>query len=522
MRALLWAAVFVVGCKGKGSTPATGSASGSGSTPVAVVVDAASAAPPVDATAAPAATLLFDDKPEDATLALAFGKAPKLPAISADGTRVADFHSDSTGPMPVQPVLVAIRALGGGKAEELELVDLALAGAAEEEWSSKPPSDAVKKTLRDRGAAILKRLDGFQSLVPVEVPVDSSGDPQPAKIGDLTFKAAGADDESLTLTLADAKGRVVRHTKVESYGEGSGDSACTFRPMFDRVFLDQANTKLYISVGFHWRDDCGAPLQRYSVWGLPTAEEDELAKLVAAQFDTSVDVDKLFATDAQLVNGSDVATDSIPYTIKAGNERYTGHEDANLEISRSRDGQTAWASLTTKLSILPQNEKGRDDPWRASSVLARTPAGWRIAATTWTAPRANAAVNKDAKAGRLPSLAAFTADPGDATLRAAFAKLATDGLDGDAASAELVAIGSGPGERTTTGATFAKGWNAGWKGKTTITSSIARLAPSGTTGWVAANVELSKGSYKIPFHVFAVFDKTQAGAWSLVHVHFSI
>jgi ketosteroid isomerase-like protein len=346
--------------------------------------------------------------------------------------------------------------------------------------------------------------------------------PQPAKIGDLTFTAA-EDGDSLVLELANPTKRVVRRAKVESYGEGSGDTACSFRPTFNRLFFDQAKRSLYVAVGFRWRDDCGPQLERYLVWDMPTPEEDELAKLVTAQFEANADVEKLFAKDAQLVNGSDLATDAIPYIIKAGNETYTGHDDANLQLSRSRDGQTAWASLTTKLSILPQNERGRDDPWRASSVLARTPAGWRIVATTWTAPRANAAVNKDAKAGRLPSLAAFTADPGDASLRAAFAKLATDGLDGDAANrADLVAIGSGPGERTTTGATFAKGWNAGWKGKTTITSSIARLAPSGTTGWVAANVELSKGSYKIPFHVFAVFDKTQAGAWSLVHVHFSI
>jgi hypothetical protein len=137
------------------------------------------------------------------------------------------------------------------------------------------------------------------------------------------------------------------------------------------------------------------------------------------------------------------------------------------------------------------------------------------------ADAALAAVNKDAKAG--PAPAAFTAEPGHESLRAAFAKLTTAGLDADAAnSSELIAIGSGPGERTTSGAVFARGWNAGWKGKSTVTSSIARVAPSGTTGWVAANVDLSKGTYKIPFHVFAVFDKASNGEWTLVQIQFSV
>ena len=58
--------------------------------------------------------------------------------------------------------------------------------------------------------------------------------------------------------------------------------------------------------------------------------------------------------------------------------------------------------------------------------------------------------------------------------------------------------------------------------KTTIVSSVARLAPSGTTGWVAATVELQKTGYKMPFTVFAVFDKDERGAWTLVHIHFAV
>jgi len=39
---------------------------------------------------------------------------------------------------------------------------------------------------------------------------------------------------------------------------------------------------------------------------------------------------------------------------------------------------------------------------------------------------------------------------------------------------------------------------------------------------VAANIELAKGTYKIPFHIFAVFDKASSGEWTLVHLHFSV
>ena len=48
------------------------------------------------------------------------------------------------------------------------------------------------------------------------------------------------------------------------------------------------------------------------------------------------------------------------------------------------------------------------------------------------------------------------------------------------------------------------------------------MTPSGTTGWVAATVELQKTGYKIPFTVFAVFDKDAAGNWTLATIHFSV
>ena len=100
--------------------------------------------------------------------------------------------------------------------------------------------------------------------------------------------------------------------------------------------------------------------------------------------------------------------------------------------------------------------------------------------------------------------------------------LPTGSVHTAAARTDLVAIGSGFGERTVGGAGFARAWNAAWKGKVTVVSSVAHATPSGTTGWVTASVELAKRGYQIPFTVFAVFDKTVDGHWSLVHIHFAV
>lgn len=59
-------------------------------------------------------------------------------------------------------------------------------------------------------------------------------------------------------------------------------------------------------------------------------------------------------------------------------------------------------------------------------MLVKTADGWRIMAMGWTEPRANAAVNRDAKAGKL-SARSLGEDPGDASLCDAFARLTTAG-----------------------------------------------------------------------------------------------
>ena len=254
----------------------------------------------------------------------------------------------------------------------------------------------------------------------------------------------------------------------------------------------------------------------------------DLRALVTSQLDVvgvnATDPDQIFTDDALVTSANFVTpTDDLKMVgvaMKAMD--YSGHEDKDVSITVSRDGKSAWASELASVSLLEQDTPGKDVPWRVSDVLVQTPKGWRIGAAAWTEPRNNAEVNRAAKAGKLTAQE-LTGDSNDPTLRTAFEKLTTDGVDANAvARTDLVALGSGPGERTVGGAVFAKAWNAGWKGKVTIVSAVAHAMPSGTTGWVAATIDSAKTGYKIPFTVFLVFDKASDGLWSLVHIHFAV
>ncbi len=538
--------VAVLGCGGKEAAPPEGG-SASGSAPVAKGSGSAAGSGSGKAVTEPVAVVpvakpgeLLDDKTDDAGRALVFEKhVPQLPAISPDGKLIADFDSDASGPMIPWPFRLSIGSLDGkGKAEQLELVDMKLAedeARADHNWDTKAPSAAIIKKLRERGAAAIARLrsGNFASLVRVELAITSGGETLPTKIGSLTLGNKEDDDQGLELTLTDATGKVLHREKLKGFEtsekpESFAGGACGYRPSLSQALLDQGKKTLYLGVVFRHHDDCNQQPYKYIVWTLPesaasVADKDSaIADVVKAQFDDGVESKTVFAPGAQQINAEQIAGgDAHPFLIKASNEQYTGHQDKDVQVVLSRDGKSAWASLTTALSILPRNEPGRDDPWRASSVLAKTPAGWRIVATTWTEPVSDAKATEAAKAGKAVARA-FTADKGDASLRAAFAKLVSDGVDEAAAARpDLVAIGSAAGERTVGGKLFARGWNGAWKGHATVHSSIARAAPSGTTGWVAASIELPKSDFKIPFQVFCVFDKTTAGTWSLVHIHFS-
>jgi hypothetical protein len=483
-----WILVCVVAC-GKQSTPAaTGSGSGS--------------APPIasDAAAPPPADKLAIDPSPDVGLKIAFdGKAPLLPAISPDGTKLAMFVSDANGPSPTQPWSFAIESIAKpDSGEHLELIDDAVAYAQQETWDDRPPAADVVAKLRKNAAAITKKLHdgGYASLVSIDVRSDDGA--PPAKIGELTLTAK-KPKEVLEIHLADRAGKPLHHEKIPDFDQGEADfgtgekGSCHYRTNIAWAARDADSRHLYVVTRVWHNEMCDDLPDRYIVWDLPPPdpEIEAVTKLVHAQFDGQ-------PRDAVLVS-----TTGIVKAFDATGD----HADSDVAVTIARDGKTAWASATTKA-------------WRASDLAVKTATGWQLAAVAWTKPIANDDVNRDAKAGKLTS-PKLAGDPGDASLNAAFARLATSGIDaGAAARADLLAIGSGPGERTV-GPIFGKAWNAAWKGHVTITSSIARAAPSGSTGWVAARIELAKQGYKIPFFAFAVFDKSASGEWSLVHIHFA-
>jgi ketosteroid isomerase-like protein len=426
-----------------------------------------------------------------------------------------------------------------------------------EEWLDKPVPDAIAKVMKARGDAINARLvaGGFETLVPLDGPPNSNGETQPPHFGEITIHAdTPGTDDALVVTLGRDKAPPLQTTRVAGYSTGKGETACGYSPRYSATYRDAHSRNLYIVVQMHFNDDCAPPAKvPWIVWPMPsatgatnaaaapaagapaTAEIEAITKIVNAQFDhfndASDDAKLGFAADAIVVGDQGLGTlGRIPDVVVATREVFGGHDDANVAVTLAADGKSAWASGTTTLTLLPRDDASYKAQWRFSDVLAKGATGWKIVAWALTQPMANATANRDAKAGKLQVPTAFTdpngeskpLDPGDATLRAAFTTLTTDGLDAAAAArSDLVAIGSGPGERTVGGASLAGGWNASWKGKSTISSIVARLAPSGTTGWVAAHVMLAKPGYQLPFTIFAVFDKAPNG-WSLVHMHFSV
>ena len=434
--------------------------------------------------------------------------------------------------MARQPYHVVIRAISSGAALEtlpiLEDTEATAAAPTGSNWAT----PALLETMRKRAATALARLRGFRSLEKVELAVDASGDPKPSPVGALEL-SAGTKGDGLVVALRDASGAVVHSEPIGPYRQGTRDVGmdkpvpCTYEPTLRAAYRDPVQRALFVEIGFRYAEGCDTSTPRFVRWPLDAAspDRDELRKIVTQQFDlvgvNATARDDELTGDAVSIGTAGLVDDLKLFGVADHAMDYSGHTDHDVEVTLSCDGKSAWASETTKIALLERDSPGRDAPWRASDVLVKTPNGWRIAALAWTEPVANADVERDAKAGKLAAVK-LDGDPGDASLRAAFDKLTTDGVDQAAATrADLVVLGSGPGERTVGGAAFARAWNAGWKGKVTIASSIARAMPSGTTGWVVARITLAKPGYKIPFTAFCVFDKTADGSWSLVHVHFA-
>lgn len=248
------------------------------------------------------------------------------------------------------------------------------------------------------------------------------------------------------------------------------------------------------------------------------SDVDDISKLL----DKQADLSDVYVSDAPLITSPDITgnattADRLESQLIPPSSEVSTEKPKDKAITLAADGKTAWASFTLLMTIGTQT-----NAFRVSDVLEKTDKGWTVVATAWTVATPNKTANQRAKKGEL-SASTFESEGNDASLADAFTKLTTDGLDATAAARkDLVAIGSGPKERTTTGPVLAKAWKAAWQSKVTVTSLMTRVTKPGTTGWVAASVELQKKGYKIPFTVFCVFEKTKAGTWSLVHIVFTV
>lgn len=501
---------LVSSCKSKdAAVPATGSGSA-----VAMV--------PADAGAVPEQEDI--EAGQAPQLAAAFGKKmPRLPAISADGSLIATLDEVTGGPAMPAALQVTIAKFPTRKVvEDLPILTFDEAMHANEAGGDNWLTPALAKQLDARGKAIARKLAGFHSLKAIDLVPGEGFEKKPTKIGELTLNADSQDD-ALVVTLTDAHGKVIHRDRTDATSDHSDATPCAFTPFLAAAFTDPAKPRaLYLEVRFRYRDGCSAVVPDFVVWSTDpssTTPAEQIESIVETQLDVvgMNNTEVPFAPGAMFV-GSNVVTEDLKLIGVADKAMdYSGSKLGEVDVTRSRDGKTAWASATGQVSLLATNKPGEDATWRVGDVLVDTAKGWRIAVAAWTQPVDNAKANRDAKAGTLKAQK-LDGDPGDASLNAAFAKLVTDGATNVAK--DIVAIGSGPGERTV--GAFAKPWNAAWKGKTTIVSSIARLAPSGTTGWVVATIELQKTGYKIPFTVFAVFDKDPGGAWTLVHIQLAI
>ena len=350
--------------------------------------------------------------------------------------------------------------------------------------------------------AMLKKYQ-FGTLVPVDFPIESSGAKKPATIGDMILASSDSttESEAMSVSLTDTKGVVVANDVIAPYAQGTYNigepetHTCWYRPILSTAFTDASKRHLYLDVGFRWHEECGPPVStRWIVWDLSVARAAPAA-LAAVK---SVIAAELVAQTKSGIAASPHGVGTPPAI--AGAPR----------VTLSRDSNSAWVSVASK-------------DWRASFVVVKA-TNWRVDSAMWSQGVADSVVNTKAKAKTLPALDALTGDPGDAGLRAAFVAMTKQGLDDVAAvRPDLVGIGSAPGEQTTTGDILARGWDAAWKGHVTITSIVAHLAPSKTTGSVVATVSVAKpGGYSIPFMLFCVFDQQSDGSWSLVHIHFAV
>ncbi len=269
---------------------------------------------------------------------------------------------------------------------------------------------------------------------------------------------------------------------------------------------------------------------------------DEVNKLVDQQIEAwsregiepGVDPDAMYVAGARFTITGDSGDNDRP-SVDTGDlardlvsaEDAIVHKFSDRAVTLARDGKTAWASFEIEMKVEMTLEPGEhqvyERDFRVTELAVATTDGWKLAGGTWSSSQPNDAVNKDARAGKR-KLAELPPASESKPLLEAFTAMLTRTPP---TVKDLVAIGSASGERTVGGAVFAKAWDAAWRGHVAVIGApVVRLAPSGTTGWVIANIALTKqagnATYTIPFRVFFVFDQGSGGTWTLAHAHFAV
>jgi ketosteroid isomerase-like protein len=201
-------------------------------------------------------------------------------------------------------------------------------------------------------------------------------------------------------------------------------------------------------------------------------------------------------------------------------------EPTALEIGLAPDGRAAWVSDRFDY-VIPRGTQRIGFHFRMTMLVVEDGGAWKIAAAHLSVGVPNAEAMRLAAAGELaplPDVGGGLA-PGAEPLPAALANLAASFSERE----DAFLFGSDPEERLRGGMAIKELVGSQWQdGGTSITPRGAlrgALAPSGTVGWVAGNVDFTvtvPGGEKVtqPYRMLLVCLR-EGEAWKVVQAHFS-
>ena len=202
------------------------------------------------------------------------------------------------------------------------------------------------------------------------------------------------------------------------------------------------------------------------------------------------------------------------------------------EIGVAPDGRGAW--VAEGLTVTISGEPATVIPYRVTSVLSEDGGAWTVIAQAWSVGVTNEEAMAMATAGQLPPLAAIEPSVGEG------AQAMADQLQAGCADASVwlaswserpdaFAFGSAPEEAIEGGTTIREGMGqmvAAYQMTIAVNGGMhAKLAPSGTVGFLAANLDMGMtlegvGTVSQPYRALFVYLQEEGG-WRLVQSHFS-